>query len=160
MTKRRALAFLLLFCMFALGFLLLAFDAFGKEPPPEIYRISVIVRGRAGDRWESIRQGADQAASEMNVDLSFITLSGENDSAEQISLLQREIDAGADAIVLSASDSAALAAPVEQAAEKAPSVLKRVFTAVLSPRIFRPTTMGWDYSSVRKSSPVETRANV
>ena len=32
MTKRRALAFLLLFCMFALGFLLLAFDAFGKEP--------------------------------------------------------------------------------------------------------------------------------
>ena len=33
MTKRRALAFLLLFCMFALGFLLLAFDAFGKEPP-------------------------------------------------------------------------------------------------------------------------------
>ena len=122
MTKRRALAFLLLFCMFALGFLLLAFDAFGKEPPPEIYRISVIVRGRAGDRWESIRQGADQAASEMNVDLSFITLSGENDSAEQISLLQREIDAGADAIVLSASDSAALAAPVEQAAEKAPVI--------------------------------------
>ena len=157
MTKRRALAFLLLFCMFALGFLLLAFDAFGKEPPPEIYRISVIVRGRAGDRWESIRQGADQAASEMNVDLSFITLSGENDSAEQISLLQREIDAGADAIVLSASDSAALAEPRKK---RPSSVLKRVFTAVLSPRIFRPTTMGWDYSSVRKSSPVETRANV
>lgn len=122
MTKRRALAFLLLFCMFGLGFLLLALDAFGQDPPPEIHQISVIVRGRGGDSWESIRQGADQAASEMNVDLSFITLSEENNSSQQISLLQREIDAGADAIVLSAADSAALAAPVESAAEKVPVI--------------------------------------
>ncbi|MGI5967427.1 MULTISPECIES: substrate-binding domain-containing protein [Anaerotruncus] len=122
MTRRRILIFLLILAGFGVSFLILMFDMLGEKRPPEVYNISVIVRGKNSDSWEGIKQGADQAANEMNVDLSFITLSEENDLDEQIFLLHRELESGVDAIVLSAADSAGLAPAVDQIAEKVPVI--------------------------------------
>lgn len=122
MTKKRILVFFLLLCMFAISFFILTFDVFGEEKPPHIYDISMIVRGKSSDSWASIRQGADQAANDMNVDLSFITLTEENNLTEQMSLLRREFDNGVDAIVLSAADSNGLAPTVEQFADNVPVI--------------------------------------
>lgn len=91
MTQRKILVFVLLLSAFAISFAILTFDVLGEEKVPEVYDVSLIVRGKTGEQWESIKQGADQAASEMNVDLSFITLSEENNLPEQISLIQRRI---------------------------------------------------------------------
>ena len=122
MTKKNILVFLLLLGFFAVSFLILTFDVFGEEKPPEFYNISVIVRGKNSDSWESIKQGAEQAASEMNVELSFITLSEENNIEEQVALLNREHTGDADAIVLSASDSTELVDTIEHIAEDIPVV--------------------------------------
>ena len=122
MTQRKILVFVLLLSAFAISFAILTFDVLGEEKVPEVYDVSLIVRGKTGEQWESIKQGADQAASEMNVDLSFITLSEENNLPEQISLIQREYDSGVDAIVLAAADSNGLVSTVEQVSENIPVV--------------------------------------
>lgn len=122
MNKKRILVFLLLLAIFAVSFLILTFDVFGEEKPPRVYSISLIVRGKSSDSWESIRQGADQAASEMHVDLSFITLSEQNNLGEQIALIEREYDSGVDALIIAAADSAGLSETVELMAEKLPII--------------------------------------
>lgn len=122
MTKKNLLVFVLLLAAFTVSFLILTFDMLGGEKAPQIYQISVIVRGQNSDNWAGIKQGADQAASEMNVDLSFITLSEENSVSEQVALLQREYESGVDAIVLSAADSLGLVNSVERIADKIPIV--------------------------------------
>lgn len=122
MNRKRILVFLLLLMVFLISFLILTFDVLGEEKPPQVYSISVIVRGKSSDSWENIKQGAEQAASEMHVDLSFITLSEENALEEQISLIEREYISNVDAIVLSAADSEGLVPTIERIADKLPIV--------------------------------------
>ena len=122
MSKKNILVFVLLLAAFAVSFLALTLDMFSAEPPPRIYNISMIVRGKSSDRWESIRQGADQAAGEMNVDLRFVTLSDEDDAEEQMEVLRREYENGVDAVLLSAADSLRLVKPVEEIAAHVPVV--------------------------------------
>ena len=122
MSRKRIVVFSLIFLAFLVAFILITLDVFRAEAPPEIYNVSVIVRGKNSDSWENIKQGADQAASEMNVDLSFITLSEENSLEEQIALLERESQSGVDAIVLSAADSEGVAETVDEIALRIPVI--------------------------------------
>ncbi len=122
MNKKRILVFLLLLAAFCICFSVYAFGILVEDNPPRVYNISVIVRGKNSESWDSVKQGCDQAASEMNVELSFITLSEENDAAEQAALLNRELEGGADAAILAAADSEGLVPAVEQAAAKIPVI--------------------------------------
>lgn len=100
----------------------LTYDFFQEQKPKRIYEISVITRGKNNEYWESIRKGAEQAASEYLVDLSFITLSEENDFEEQKYLIDREVKGGVDALVIAATDSQKLGAYLAQEQEKIPVV--------------------------------------
>ncbi len=122
MNKKRILVFLLLLAAFCICFFIYAFGLLVEDESPQVYNISVIVRGKNSESWDSIKQGCDQAASEMNVELSFITLSEENNSIEQAALLNRELEGGADAAIIAAADSRKLVPAVEQAAAKIPVI--------------------------------------
>ncbi len=122
MTRKKLYVFVLLLCVFTISFFILTFDLLGGKTQPEVYNIAVIIRGKNSDTWQNIRQGAEQAASELFVDLSFITLSEENNLQEQIYLLEREYLGGANAIILAAADSQQLVAPVENIIDKVPVV--------------------------------------
>lgn len=122
MNKKRILVFLLLLAAFCICFFIYAFGLLLEDKLPQVYNISVIVRGKNSESWDSIKQGCDQAASEMNVELSFITLSEENNSIEQAALLNRELEGGADAAIIAAADSRKLVPAVEQAAAKIPVI--------------------------------------
>lgn len=122
MSKKRFFVFLMLLGAFCICFLVLTFGILGQDKPPEVFNISVIVRGKNSESWDSIKQGCDQAANDLNAELSFITLSEENSASEQIHLIDREIDGGADAIVLAAADSDDLAQAVDQASLKIPVI--------------------------------------
>lgn len=122
MSKNRFLIFLLLLGAFCICFLVLTFGILGQDKPPEVFNVSVIVRGKNSENWNSIKQGCDQASSDLNVNLSFITLSEENSASEQIAFIDREISGGADAIVLSAANSENLVQTVEKNSLKIPVV--------------------------------------
>lgn len=87
------------------------------------YKMSVIVSGKNSDRWMVMKDGIDLASSEMNVEIRFITLSEENSVIEQTELIEREINEGADAILVSPVNYELMKIPIENAFKKVPIVL-------------------------------------
>ncbi|HOO27059.1 MAG TPA: substrate-binding domain-containing protein [Lachnospiraceae bacterium] len=73
-----------------------------KEP---VFNISLIVYGNSTDRWENLKQGAERAADGTSAEINLITMSSDLNAKEQISLINREIENGADALMIAACDS-------------------------------------------------------
>ena len=69
-----------------------------------IKQVSLIVYGSDGRRWENLKQGSETAASDMEAEVTLITMSSEDDADEQIALIQREAENGADALLIAACD--------------------------------------------------------
>lgn len=88
-----------------------------------VYDISVIIRGKNNEEWSIIKAGMEQASSEMNVNLRFISLLEENNVEEQKDYLEKAIDSGTDAIIISPSDYTALSNIIENTNKKVPIVL-------------------------------------
>lgn len=74
-----------------------------KEEP--VYNISIIVYGNDTGRWDNMKQGAEQAADGTDAEVSLVMMSSESDAKEQIALIRREIENGADALLIAACDS-------------------------------------------------------
>lgn len=123
MKKRRKQISIVLFLLLILSFLLLLGDTLWNEKDKRIYNISVITRGRNSESLMIMKKGIDQAASEMNADISFVTLSEENKVEEQKTLIEREIKNGADAIMISPVDYEKMIEPIEDSMKKVPIIL-------------------------------------
>ena len=95
----------------------------GTKGKVRVYNISVIVRGKSSEVWRIIKNGMEQAASDMNVNISFITLLEENSIEEQKELIQREIFNGTDGILISPADYTSLSKTLESFRKEIPIVL-------------------------------------
>lgn len=100
MTKQEKVLWVFVGGVLVILFLLSSTDLIIKEKKTEIYPVSVIISDTSDDYYVNFRKGADKAAEEYNVDVSFITLYEEGDAGQQIELVQREIGDGASAVVL------------------------------------------------------------
>lgn len=76
-------------------------DARKTAPPLEI---SVVIRESDSTWWSNTRLGMEQAAGELGAELRFLTLTTTNDAEEQEELLSREVEGGADALVVVSAD--------------------------------------------------------
>lgn len=121
-SKKRELG-IFLAVVILMAFFLLFDDILLGDKNKHIYQISIIIRGENTESWIIVKQGIEQASLEMNVDTSFITLSEENSADEQIELLNREINNGAEAILIAPADYEKLVEPIENAMSKVPIVL-------------------------------------
>ncbi|MGL4791130.1 MAG: sugar ABC transporter substrate-binding protein [Anaerotignaceae bacterium] len=92
--------------LFVLIFLFLASstDLIFKEKEPEVYQISVLIDWADDTGWENFKHGLEKAASQFNVDFSFVTLYEQNKVSQQIELVHREIAAGAQGIIISSEN--------------------------------------------------------
>ena len=111
MKKRRS-ALIQLASLTALGaavaLTLLLPQMSGLHRRPQPLELSVIIREQDSSLWTNTRMGMEQAAGELGAELRFLTLATANDGREQWELLQREIEQGADALVVAPADPAAL----------------------------------------------------
>ncbi len=78
--------------------------------------IHMIVKMNKGDYWNTVKLGAEAAAQEFNVKLTFKAPDSESDIDEQIGMVQASIKQKADVIILAASSYMGLAQVVDQAA--------------------------------------------
>ena len=76
--------------------------------------LSVVRRDADSSGWGSARQGMEQAADELGAELRFLTLTAANDAHEQETLLLREIEGGAAALVVVPADPEAPGAALER----------------------------------------------
>ncbi|MWV42054.1 substrate-binding domain-containing protein [Paenibacillus sp. HJL G12] len=78
--------------------------------------VDMIVKMNHGDFWKTVKMGAEVAAKEYNVNLTFKAPQNESDIDEQVRLMEESIQSNADAIILSASDYMGLAQVTDRAA--------------------------------------------
>lgn len=84
---------------------------------PDLLEMSVLLR--ESDTSSNARQGMEQAAADLNVELRFLSPSVPNDGTEQASLLIREVESNASAILLVPADRQALGEAVRTASAQA-----------------------------------------
>jgi len=94
---------LLIFLLIMIGEVIYYTQAGAKEEA--VKQVSLIVYGSDATRWERLKQGAELASKDYNAEISLVTMSTENDAMEQISLINREIENGADALMIASCDS-------------------------------------------------------
>lgn len=123
MKRRKKHVFIILFLLLILSSVFILSDTLWHGKDKKIYNISVITRGKNSESLMIMKQGIDQAASEMNVNISFVTLSEDNNIDEQKQLIEREIKNKADAIVISPVDYEEMVEPIENAMKKVPVIL-------------------------------------
>lgn len=97
----------------------------GMEGPPEgggngggdgdRPTIALISKGFQHQFWQSVQQGADQAAEEFDVEITFEGPDDESQVDQQIQMLQTALNRGPDALGFAALDSQAAAPLLEQA---------------------------------------------
>lgn len=70
------------------------------EKEEETYRISVIVNDSNSDRWRAFRLGLEQAARDCNVDLNYVSTGRLESIEEEMALVNRELENGAEGIIV------------------------------------------------------------
>ena len=81
-----------------------------------VRKVTMIVKMDSGAFWNTVKMGAEVAAKEYNVDLTFLGPDSENDIEGQVQLVDDAIKQKTDAIILSASDYMKLAQVTDRAA--------------------------------------------
>ncbi|MBO4890730.1 MAG: substrate-binding domain-containing protein [Lachnospiraceae bacterium] len=108
MKKIKRYRELLIIAVLLLVFLVAALSQ-TKIPSPKLTnekRVSLIVYGDDSERWENLRQGAGLVCENNDAGLSLLTMLSENDVAEQEEIIEREIENGADALIIAPVNSA------------------------------------------------------
>lgn len=77
--------------------------------------IALVVKSVDSEYWLTVKSGAEKAAKELGVNVTFKGAQTETDIAGQINIVESAINQKVDAIALAASDSDALVPPVEKA---------------------------------------------
>lgn len=113
---RHIRSFLIFFSAFVLVVLLLvsSTDLVLKEQDNTVHNISVIFNEMNDDDYINFKLGMEQGILDWTADVSFITLYSRNDVEQQMSLILREIENGAEAIIIFPADSENLAYLLEQ----------------------------------------------
>lgn len=96
---------------------LLAFAPGASRHQPPLLELSVILR--EAESFSTARQGMEQAAADLNVELRFLSPSAANSAEEQSQLMEHEVESGASAILLVPADRELLSDAVRSAASKA-----------------------------------------
>lgn len=80
--------------------------------------IALIVKMNSGYYWGTVKQGADTAAREFNVNLDYNAAEEEEDISGQVKLANQAVEKNVDALILAASDYNALTEVAEKASAR------------------------------------------
>ncbi len=76
----------------------------GSSRQVQPVEVSVVIREEESALWSNVRLGLEEAAGDLGGEIRFLTLTQANDGTEQESILRREAEGGADALVVVAAD--------------------------------------------------------
>ena len=124
MGKKKIIFFSLLLALFFIAiFYIRNYYELLEKRAGDFYEISVICRGKNMDNYSSTKAGIDQAADDLNSEVNYITLSKDNDAAQQVAMLKQEVKGGANAIIILPADSIKDVRPIYDAAREVPVVV-------------------------------------
>ena len=133
MSKKGVFWFLLATSVLVVLFLASSTDWLITEKAAEIHRVSVLVDAEDDRAWGNFKMGLEQAALHLNADQSFITLYDEKAPEQQGTLLLREVNSGAQGIILLAENAANMEKMLEDLPAGVPVIIYG--SGVDSPRV-------------------------
>ena len=122
MKKSKKINLIVLIILLILSFILLFCDLLFRDKN-KTYQISVIASGKSNESFMILKEGAEQAALEMNANIRFLFLSKDNNEEEQIELIKRECDNKVDALLISPIETEDVAEVIEYAKKKIPVII-------------------------------------
>ena len=90
----------------------------GDTGGEETMYIALVSKGFQHQFWQAVKQGAEERAAELGVEITFEGPAAETEVDAQLQMLQTAIDKDPDAIAYAALDPEACVAPLEQAKSK------------------------------------------
>lgn len=76
------------------------YGMFNTGKAKEVHNVSVIVDDSNNDRWIALHEGLTQAANDYDIDLNFVSTGEFKTVEEEIMLINREIDNGAEGVIV------------------------------------------------------------
>lgn len=104
-------------------FLMCSTDLIIREPEKGVYEVAVIIEDVRDDNYGNFRKGMDRAAVEFNADVRFITLYERLDGGQQMELLLREQQDGAEALIVAPVDEESISQAMSKKQVTIPVVL-------------------------------------
>lgn len=89
-------ASVLILFLFIIGFI--GYMANGSDK--DSYRVSVLVEAKSQENWSVLRQGMEDAAKELNIEVNYITVNNTSKASECMDAIKREILNGSDGLIL------------------------------------------------------------
>lgn len=121
--KKHKWSFFIIFSFLLLLSLLVGYVYLSEEKPVKMVNVSMLVYGNDSGRWTSLKQGLEQAEKDYKVVFNYVATSTENSPKEQIAQIYREIENGAQGLMIAASDSTKLEDTIAKLAKNVPIVM-------------------------------------
>lgn len=98
--NRNRIYFGLLMLMLVIVIVSSAYQMLNAGKKEETYHVSVIVDDGNSDRWIAMREGLEHAARDNHVDLNFVFYGKFGSIEEELELVRRELENGADGVIV------------------------------------------------------------
>lgn len=80
------------------------YSIYGKETPKDPREISVVLYSAGAGGWESLSEGLKRAGEDFSININYATLREGADANEQLATVKREIENGAEGVIVAVSD--------------------------------------------------------
>ncbi|MEA5083889.1 MAG: substrate-binding domain-containing protein [Lachnospiraceae bacterium] len=141
MSKRGIFCLVAVASVLVMLFLASSTDWLITEKAVEIHQVSVLVDAEDDHGLSNFKLGLEQAAMRLNADLSFITLYDEKEPEQQGTLLLREVNSGAQGIILLAENASSMEKMLGDVPVNVPVVIYG--SSVDSPRVKAVLCPSW-----------------
>lgn len=122
MRRSRKVYLLVLSILLCISFIVACWEVLFKSKVDTL-QISVITSGPSDESWMILKEGTEQAATEVNANIRFIFLSKQDNGKEQIELIKRESQNNVDAILVSPIEEAEVIQAIEEVSKKMPVII-------------------------------------
>lgn len=109
--KKSMLLSVIIVVLFAVAFI--GYDWYVTESETRKYQVSVVLPYDGAGEWKNLLQGIKQAAEDYNLNVTYIVMGQDDSSTEQVEILRREIERGAEGILFAAVDTLFLTSVAE-----------------------------------------------
>ncbi len=131
----RITVFLVLFAA-VVGAVVWAVSAESAPKAKPTAQISVVLYGESAERWRSLSQGISQGCAELEIERpTFLTIPAAGGAAEQARVLRREVENGADALLVAAIADEELRTALAEIANEVPVVMLESGVAGVGTRV-------------------------
>ena len=122
--KRISYVILIALAIVVIGFLMVLYNfAGGNKDKKNEKVVSVVLYDNEADRWDTLKQGINQAAKDYDVEVNFYNSSSDYESSEQAAIISREYNNGVNGIVVAPTDSDKIVETIENTDLTIPVVL-------------------------------------